>query len=272
MIPAWDAQRRLRSQIYEPLLEAARSLENGPGEWPGLDDLNRLLQFAPAPILTRSGKPLRFAPQANDHYEQRTYLTGEVQTRSKNWHDLFNALVWRVFPKAKAIINHLHYQASLDTPQSASGRGTARDVLTLFDESGVAIACAQDELGEMLRKRQWKALFWQHRSDLAEKMKFYIFGHSLYEKALHPYIGLTGKALILPVAPSFFSLPKALQLAELDGMIADYLSASGSLRATSSLIPLPLLGVPGWWPDNGNVAFYENARYFRPAQNQTATS
>ena len=64
----------------------------------------------------------------------------------------------------------------------------------------------------------------------------------------------------------------ALALTEFDGMMAGYLSASGSLRTTASLVPLPLLGVPGWWPDNGNVAFYENARYFRPAPNQTAAS
>ena len=32
----------------------------------------------------------------------------------------------------------------------------------------------------------------------------------------------------------------------------------------------PLLGVPDWWPDNGNATFYENARHFRPAPDQTA--
>lgn len=266
MMPAWDAQWHMRSPIYAPLLEAARDLAAAQESWPGLDDYNRLLQSSPTPILTRSYKPVRFVPQADDEYEQRAYLTGEVQTRRGNWHDLFNALVWRVFPRSKAAINWLHYQARLDQPQAAPVRGTARDVLTLFDESGVAVACAQEELGELLKRHRWKELFWHRRGDVAAHMKFFVFGHSLHEKALQPYLGLTGKTLILPVAPGFLSLPPARQLADLDAMMAGHFLAPASLRATASLTPLPLLGVPGWWPDNEHEDFYENTRHFRPGK------
>lgn len=265
MTSAWDAAWHTRSPIYQPLLEAAHSLSISPDSWPDLDDYNRLLQSAPSPVLTHSGKSVHCVPQADDRYEQRAYLTGEVQTRSNNWHDLFNTLVWRVFPRTKAAINQLHYLTSQEIPPPAAGRGTARDVLTLFDESGVVITCAQNELGEMLRQHQWKSLFWKRRDEVVGNMKFFVFGHSLYEKALRPYIGLTGKALILPVAPSFHALPLARQLTETDAMMAGYFLGSNSLHTTSSLSPLPLLGVPGWWPDNNHEIFYENTRYFRPA-------
>ena len=28
--------------------------------------------------------------------------------------------------------------------------------------------------------------------------------------------------------------------------------------------PLPLLGIPGWWPENGELSFYDDAQVFRP--------
>jgi hypothetical protein len=265
MMSIWDAAWHTRSPIFRPLLEAAHSLGASREDWPGLDDYNRLLQSDPTPVFTHSGKPVRCVPQADDHYEQRAYLTGEVQTRSNNWHDFFNALVWRVFPRTKAAINLMHYRTGQENPQPTAGRGTARDVLTLFDESGVVIACARDDLGEMLKQHQWKSLFWQRRNEMAGNMKFIVFGHSLYEKALRPYIGLTGKALILPVDPCFLALPLARLLAETDAMMSDYFLGPDSLSATSSLSPLPLLGVPGWWPENNHEIFYEDTRHFRPA-------
>jgi hypothetical protein len=264
MTPAWDAAWHTRSPIYRPLLEAVHRLGTSREDWPDLGDYNRLLQSAPFPVHTHSGKPVRCVPQGDDHYEQRAYLTGEVQTRSNNWHDFFNALVWRVFPRTKAAINLLHYRTSQEKSQPAVGRGTARDVLTLFDESGVVIVCAQAELGELLKQHQWKSLFWQHRNEVAGSMQFFVFGHSLYEKALQPYIGLAGKALILPVSTDFLALPLARQLAETDAMMTEHFLRPDSLHATSSLSPLPLLGVPGWWPDNNNETFYENTRHFRP--------
>ena len=261
---AWDAAWHTRSPIYQPLLDAAHSLGISRADWPDLDDYNHLLQSAPATVLTHSGKPVRCVPQATDSYEQRTYQTGEVQTRNKNWHDLFNTLAWRAFPRTKAAINFKHYTSSQEIPP-LRGRGAVRDALTLFDESGVIVACARNDLSEILRQRQWEALFWQRRSELSESMQFIVFGHSLYEKALKPYIGLTGKALILPVTASFITLPLARQVIEIDTQIAEHFLKPDSLQTTTELTPLPLLGVPGWWPENNQADFYKNTRYFRPA-------
>ena len=33
--------------------------------------------------------------------------------------------------------------------------------------------------------------------------------------------------------------------------------------AAKGHLPLPVLGVPGWWPDNEMPAFYEDERVFR---------
>ena len=119
-----------------------------------------------------SGQPLSFVPQEygklpfEAQYEPRCYLKGEVPTRANNWHDLLNALVWLTFPKAKAAINARHYRALTAemSPATRSQRGAVRDTNTLLDESGVIVACADDELAELLRNFQWKELFWQRRA------------------------------------------------------------------------------------------------------------
>ncbi|XLM22397.1 DUF3025 domain-containing protein [Chromobacterium piscinae] len=38
------------------------------------------------------------------------------------------------------------------------------------------------------------------------------------------------------------------------------------LASPRALCPLPLLGIPGWWPDNEDPAFYDNAAYFCPTR------
>ena len=32
--------------------------------------------------------------------------------------------------------------------------------------------------------------------------------------------------------------------------------------------PLPVLGVPGWWPDNAKLGFYDDAEVFRPRRDR----
>ena len=38
------------------------------------------------------------------------------------------------------------------------------------------------------------------------------------------------------------------------------------LASPRDLAPLPVLGIPGWWPTNDAPAFYDDARYFRPGR------
>jgi len=96
-------------------------------------------------------------------------------------------------------------------------------------------------------------------------MGFFLFGHALYEKALAPYIGWTGKAWIVAVPQTFFARPHDEQIAELDGHIAADLHA-GELATPVCLSPLPLLGIPGWAPENADPAYYDNTAYFRPGR------
>ena len=242
----------------------------GEKRFPTLDDLNELVARSERRIVVENGKPVRFVEQAHGslpfeaQYEPRCYLTGEVQTRPDNWHDLFNALVWLVFPKAKAVINARHYRAMSNEPYSVAGqRGSERDMLTLFDESGVIVVHADDDLAELLRTFRWKELFWQRRDQVRAAMGFYMFGHGLYEKSVQPYVGMTGQGLVITVGHEFFTRPLIGRLPYLDGLLADYFLAPGNCRSTRELAPVPLLGVPGWAAGNDDPAYYDNTRYFR---------
>jgi hypothetical protein len=87
-----------------------------------------------------------------------------------------------------------------------------------------------------------------------------VFGHGLYEKALSPFIGLTGHAILFPVEESFFALPFEAQIEQLDSYFEGVFSTIATPR---DLCPLPLLGVPGWANENEDPAYYDNEAYFR---------
>jgi len=269
--PEWNLAALLQSPLFAPLHPILADLE--AGGFPTLQDCNALLTSRPLLITVQSGSPLRFVAQEcgklpfEAQYEPRCYLKGEVQMRAHNWHDLLNALVWLTFPKTKSILNARHYDALIEERASAiPRRGAVRDVNTLLDESGVIVVYANADLAELLRNFKWKELFWQRREQVRAGMGFYLFGHGLYEKALQPYVGMTGQGLLLAVEPVFFSWPLAQQLAYLDSLLADYLAALEHCRSTRDLSPVPLLGVPGWAADNNCAAYYDNTAYFRPGR------
>lgn len=276
MADTWRPGFLDHSPMLSPLQRAGASLARMKC-WPGLDEYNRLLSEGPAITTTGYGKPVSFVPQDSKpqcmekSYEGRIYLSGEVQTRTKNWHDLFNVLVWLAFPRTKSALNARHFEA-ITQASGSMDRGRIRDTLTLFDESGVAVVYADDEMAQLLCDFRWKELFWARRRGMQEHMKFVVFGHSLHEKALNPYIGLTGKGLLLKVETDFFSLPPKEQGQTLDNMMAARFSGAVQF-GSGELTPVPLLGVPGWWRDNKNAAFYDNTAYFRPqrAKSKEAT-
>ena len=272
----WNRDILLQSPLYAPLHPIITDIETS--DFPTLQDCNALLASRHPSITVQSEKPLRFVAQEcgklpfEAQYEPRCYIKGEVPMRATNWHDLLNALVWLTFPKAKAVINERHYHAMIkesvtNEVESSSERGAVRDVNTLLDESGVIVAYSNAnsgaDLAGLLRNFKWKELFWQRREQVRVEMGFYLIGHGLYEKALQPYVGMTGQGLLLAVEQEFFSLPPAQQMAHLDNLLSDYLSAPEHCRSTRDLAPVPLLGVPGWAADNDCAAYYDNASYFR---------
>lgn len=263
----WNPNFMELSPMFEPFLHLRNFFTNRRC-WPEHIDLNHLNLQQNQQIMTQSGKRVCFIPQIigkqrlEQKYESNIYLTGQVQTRDKNWHDLFNALVWQIFPCAKSALNHLHYQTQLfESSSRIKYRSALRDAATLFDESGVIVVSSQETLIRLLKNFEWKQLFWRERDAVLSSMRFFVFGHGLYEKALNPYTGMTGKGIIFKVDEAFFDQTLLNQLQSIDLMLEPFLLRT--LLSSSDLTPIPLLGYPGWIEDNSNETYYENKKYFR---------
>ena len=236
--------------------------------WPTCKALETLLPYE---ITNLNNKVINFVEQKPEQdfsavaYEEVIYETGKVPTRNESWHDLFGALIWCLFPSTKAKLNQLHYQ---DIQQFGKVERTKqRNALTLFDECGVVLVTKNKELVNALKEHKWHTAFIEMRNLWGEASEqgitAYQFGHANYEMLTKPYIGLTGKWLLIEASAEIASLPLSSQYRLLDQKLTEQLNL-GVLSDNSNLSPLPLLGVPGWFDGNLAPEFYDNSDYFRP--------
>ena len=257
-----DARERLCAPMYAPLAPAIEKLPRD--RWPSHADLTA----AAAGVSTSRGTPVQFVPprehtdRERRYYELHTAQTGEVETRAENWHDLFNALAWITYPRAKAAINAQHAAILEERGESeARRRGPERDALTLFDEGGVAVLSTDPGVFRRIVDFEWKDLFWHRRAELERSTRFLAFGHALYEKALEPHLGMVAKTVFLLVD----TLPAdAALVAFVDAALATHFSERERFASPKQMAPMPVLGIPGWHPENREEAFYDDRNHFRP--------
>jgi hypothetical protein len=134
----------------------------------------------------------------------------------------------------------------------------------------VVVLSGDHALSELLRAFAWKELFWRRREEVRRAMRFLVFGHALYEKALAPFVGMTGKALVFDVDAAVLPREPLRLLTEADRLTALHAWNPACMLGPVELAPLPVLGVPGWWPDNEVQSFYDNSDYFRPGRTRHA--
>ncbi|MEW5755748.1 MAG: DUF3025 domain-containing protein [Pseudomonadota bacterium] len=270
----WDPNFIDRSPLFEPLGPLA-ALFSRFEHWPGLADYQRILAAWPHPIKTLGGMPLKIVaqdgkpPSFEHHYAPRIYLTGEIQTRTENWHDFFQYLSWFMFPNTKALINatHIPHARNRIAGGGALGRRTPiENMLSLFDEGGAVIVSSDPSLLALIRAFRWKELLWQRRDDVMHRLQCITFGHAMYEKALSPYLGMTANAILLECEEDFLGLDWPAKWAWLDDRLVAMLRDSTHLTQPKDLAPFPILGMPGWDAANESEAFYDNTRYFRPGR------
>ena len=254
----------MRSPIHAALGPALARIP--ADRWP----THAQLTTAAAGVSTSRGRAVRFVnprehtDRERRYYEQRIADTGEVETRANHWHDLFNALAWITWPRAKAAINAQH-AAILEErgEEEAKHRSPARDALTLFDEGGVVVASSSPELLKLVKDFEWKELFWHRRRELEQRMRFFAFGHALCEQALAPYLGMVAKTVFIAVDDEFLALPGEAQVARADRLVAVHFSDRANFPSPKAMAPMPVLGVPGWHPDTALESFYDDAKHFR---------
>ena len=211
------------------------------------DTLNAAMALQPAVMLQQGA--LRFVPQLElpdaEAYEAFIARTACVPTRD-NLHDLFNGLVWLQFPQLKRRLNELQAQ-QLEQGRVGATRGAVRDALTLFDENA-ALWQAPAVLVDALRQRDWRALFVTHRTAWHDA-RLTLFGHALMEKLTRPRTAITAHLWLVPEGVD-------LQAHLIEALTPERL-------AGKPYLPMPVLGVPGWWPANRDASFYDDASVFR---------
>ena len=209
------------------------------------------------------GRPLRFVPPVADTsalgYERAIATDGTIRSREGDPHDVFNALMWLLYPRTKAALNALHVASAVSA--TPNGRSRVRDAATLLDESGLLVACVDADLVTLLRAHAWRELFWQRRDVVALRMRPSIIGHGLAVKLLQPFRAITAKALVVPLDPS--EVPDGDAAREALDAAAAALVAGPSF-APPVLAPLPVAALPGWDCEGLGERLFDDLSVFRP--------
>lgn len=225
-------------------------------------------QALPEALNAAGAAPVRFIPQAElpegVAYESHIHATGGVPTR-ENLHDLFNALCWMRFPQTKRALNRWQAGAIQAAGGVGATRGPLRDALTLFDEN-VLLLQVPGPVWPALQARDWPRVFVAERASWAGAQAV-TFGHALTEKLVQPYKSITAHVLCLPV-PSELPADSGQGPHPWDAWLAGQLTPEW--LATKPFTPLPVLGIPGWWPANDEPGFYADTEVFRPPRPRPA--
>lgn len=220
-------------------------------QFPGVDELN-----------AGWDSPWRFVEQTPQlladglHYESRIHARGEIATRADNWHDFFNALVWRRYAAVKKALNAR--QVAEIARMGDKQRSRAQCALTHFDEGGIIVVLRDEALLALWDAHDWHGLFWRAREAWQDgRIGLQVFGHALLEMALVPHKLITGKALaVLDRDP----LDGAAAIAR----VAEAIACGSVLNDPQELRALPLSGVPGWNAATDDERFYREGECFRP--------
>ncbi len=204
--------------------------------------------------------PMGFVPQtdlpADESYERYIFHSKKCPVRGGT-HDFFNGICWLQLPQTKQRLNALHVAELSAQAGKPTLRGPVRDAATVFDENAaflLAPPAVAAQLWPALLAKDWQRLCVALRP-LWQEAQLFLFGHALLEKLVSPRKGVTAHVFVLDVAIT--------SIASLDSLIASALNAAH--LSQKPFAPLPVLGVPGWWPANEDPAFYNDPKVFRVA-------
>lgn len=206
-----------------------------------------------------------------DHYEVRIAERKEVETRQECWHDLCNALIWNAYPKSKWALNQRYYKSLCrrkETWTRSARRSPEEDLCTVINENALIIAYLDEQDKKMIQSFLWHDFFWKNRDGLAERMELFFWGHSLLEKSMQPYIGMTGHGIFIPVTKTFFSIPVQQKIEYVDSALHTLLIEQ-TISSVQDLSPFPILGFPGFCDEAEEESFYDNKGYFRTGRSGT---
>lgn len=186
-----------RQGVLENALGPSRDLwsqidpDAGPGRWT-IEWANRFLEETS--IRNACGLPIQADIHAADtcHYEVAILFRGALAFRMSGYHDWFNILSWRKWPRSKAALNlrhTLHYLAQLERLHphdgwSQLGRKLPRDpwmqCIAMLDEGGCVTS--EDLIREYADLDDRRIYQWRRPAGLeALDRGLHWFGHAVLE-------------------------------------------------------------------------------------------
>lgn len=252
----WSTDVFLTSPIIKQLEKTTQYFAEYK-DWPTLENFQKIFSDYALDI-----NPVAQATEINSFeelYEPRVYLKGELQTRTENWHDFFNAMVWLNFPETKKTLNKLHFTEATKRPKG-SNRSTLENRITQFDECGAILVSTNNELLDLIKQHNWQKLFLENRLLLEDHLRCIVFGHAIFEKAINPYIGMTCHCLLVN-DENLLTKVKSHDYSDLDKYLTDKWQGEIAYNPTK-FAAFPVLGMPKYWPVQ-NKDFYQNKHYFR---------
>ncbi len=219
------------------------------------------------------------------YYEEHIFLRGEIPTRLNHYHDFLGACIWMLFPRTKLLFNQWHQHQI--KRYGLKQRSKLRDLITLFDESGLILLYQDAQSIAPLFEYDWKTFFLRQKDQWDQQLIPICFGHGLLEQWLAPHPNITAKALpilrtvasgglggavndqLMNQSSSDWSLIDFFLLDELiyEQFQRDFIKFSEIFDRNEKLpyrtfSPLPMIGIPTY-AENQDDAFYENPKCFK---------
>ena len=226
-------------------------------------------------------------PADSPYYEQFIFKEHIIPTRKGSWHDFFNGIIWLQFPRTKTYLNCLHI-AEIKA-NGLNPRTKVRNHITHFDECGVVLfikgALLFAQLENLFDAQAWTTLFCELREEWNTNIFPVVFGHANLEMMLNPFIGLTGKVLLVQIeyVPDLHDIKQASEPSDanqsnitlfepqvLDDLLLQHIEQNQTFFALKPFYPLPLLGMPDWHFEKQDADFYANTGYFMPKRQHKA--
>ncbi|MFT6329683.1 MAG: hypothetical protein ACJAYN_001617 [Bermanella sp.] len=207
-------------------------------------------------------------PEDVRYYEQIIFEDNAIPTRRESWHDFFNGIIWLQFPQTKTYLNHLHI-SEIDT-HGLDPRTKVRNHITHFDECGIVLFITGTKLLAKLAflfdTQEWTTIFCELKEEWHTRILPVVFGHANLEMLLTPFVGLTGKVLLIQIDDKQRTqgLSSLLGSRVLDTLLVQHIQTNQTLFSNKPFYPLPILGIPHWHYGPQDLAFYTNEGYFMP--------
>lgn len=219
----WDQQRFAPNPALEPFRELLAELA-ALAEFPDAAELGAWVdatrgQAAPevAPlrfVLSRpkSRRIKRGSVVLEALYDARITCDSEVPCLTRSYHDLFNALMFKAFPRAKRALHARQYAAlgswaKVGAERLPGRRTREQDALALFDEGGSVVLCPTHLQADFSSGA---------RLPLARPgadSRLVVFGHALFEHLTEGQANLRSSARVLFV-PELLSGPPLLPVVD----------------------------------------------------------